>query len=224
MSWFERKPSRPRPKGHAAPAESVPGGKLNVGCGRFPIAGWLNLDIQELPGVDRIVDVRAGLPFRDAAAVYSEHFLEHLTFLEALAFLRASHSALAPGGKLRLSTPNLAWVWATHDPGSPDAAEARRRTFVANRAFYGWQHRFVWTRELLAEALEACGFGDVRFPAYGESEDPTLRGLEQHDRYPDSPDLPHVLVVEASRADFDPARHGALLAFAREHFLDHLRG
>lgn len=204
--------------------ESVPGGRLNVGCGRLPIAGWINLDIQALPGVDRVVDARAGLPFRDAAAVYSEHFLEHLTFLEALDFLGSSRAALASGGKLRLSTPNLAWVWATHVPNQGDDAEVRRRTLVANRAFYGWQHRFVWTREMLAEALAACGFTAIRFERYGESTDPALAGLEQHERYPDAPDLPHVLVVEATRGEPDPARRAALVAFAREHFLDHLRG
>ena len=204
--------------------ESVPGGRLNVGCGRLPLAGWINLDIQALPGVDRVVDARAGLPYRDAAAVYAEHFLEHLTLPEALEFLRSSHAALAPRGKLRLSTPNLAWVWQTHLPTFGDEAEVRRRTLIANRAFYGWQHRFVWTRELLAEAVAACGFAEIRFERYGESADPALRGLEQHERYPDSPDLPHVLVVEAERGEATPKRHGAFLAFAREHFLDHLRG
>jgi predicted SAM-dependent methyltransferase len=205
-------------------SESVPGARLNVGCGRFPLAGWINLDIQALPTVDRVVDVRDGLPFRDAAAVYAEHFLEHLTFVEALDFLAVAHAALAPGGKLRLSTPNLEWVWATHDPAWPEEAEARRRTFVANRAFYGWQHRFIWTRPLLAEAMAASGFEKVTFHRYGESDDPALAGLEQHDVYPDSPDKPHVLIVEGSRGALDPARHERLLTAARESFLDHLRG
>lgn len=217
--WLARSEKRTGSEG-----ESVAGARLNVGCGRFPIRGWLNLDIQELPTVDRVVDIRDGLPFRDAAAVYSEHFLEHLTFREALAFLRASHAALAPGGKLRLSTPNLAWVWATHQPEAEDPAEARRRTFVANRAFYGWQHRFVWTRPLLAEAVGACGFEKLEFPAYGTSTDPALVGLEQHDRYPDTPELPHVLIVEGERGGFDPRRFEALVAAAHEHFLDHLKG
>jgi predicted SAM-dependent methyltransferase len=202
----------------------VPGGRLNIGCGRLPLRGWINLDIQALPGVDRVVDARAGLPFRDAAAVYAEHFLEHLTLTEAVEFLQASHAALAPGGKLRLSTPNLAWVWRTHVPDVGEEAEVRRRTLVANRAFYGWEHRFVWTRELLAEAVAACGFPDPRFERYGESPDPALRGLEQHERYPDSPDVPHVLVVEAERGEPAPRRLEAFLAFAREHFLSHLRG
>lgn len=222
--WFGTGGERRSETSRSHEVESVPGARLNVGCGRFPLAGWINLDIQELPTVDRVVDVRAGLPFRDAAAVYAEHFLEHLTFGEALDFLAAAHAALAPGGKLRLSTPNLEWVWATHDPAWPEEAEARRRTFVANRAFYGWQHRFIWTRPLLAEAMAASGFDQVAFHRYGESDDPALSGLEQHDVYPDSPEKPHVLIVEGSRGTADPARHARLMAAARESFLDHLRG
>jgi predicted SAM-dependent methyltransferase len=205
-------------------ARAAPGARLHVGCGRRPLAGWINLDRQRLPGVDRVLDVRDGLPYRDAAAVYAEHFLEHLTFPEALAFLRAAHAALAPGGTLRLSTPNLDWVWETHRPAAADGEEAWRRTLVANRAFYGWEHRFLWTRPLLAEALAACGFERIAFVAYGESDDPALAGLEQHPRDPDSPELPHVLVVEAVRGAFDEARHRRLAAAAREHLLAHLSG
>ncbi|HSM14091.1 MAG TPA: hypothetical protein VLA66_08475, partial [Thermoanaerobaculia bacterium] len=156
--------------------------------------------------------------------VYAEHFIEHLTFPDAIAFLRSAHGALAARGRIRLSTPSLEWVWATHDPNAETPAEVLRRTFVANRAFYGWQHRFVWTRDLLAEAVEACGSREPRFFGYGESETPELRGLEQHDTYEERPDLPHVLVVEAGKGERDPARLERLLAVARESFLDHLRG
>jgi predicted SAM-dependent methyltransferase len=212
-------------RGGALPAgAALAGARINVGCGSRPLAGWINVDVQSLPGVDRVLDVRHGLPFRDAAAVYAEHFLEHLSFPEALDFLRAANAALAPGGRLRLSTPNLEWVWETHRPQGGEGDEALRRAFVANRAFYGWQHRFLWTRPLLAEALAACGFERIAFTAYGESDDPALAGLEQHPRDPDGEGLPHVLVVEAARGRFDRARLERFRAAAREHLLDHLRG
>jgi len=52
--------------------------RLHLGCGQSPIPGWLNIDAQRLPGVDRVLDVRRGLPFENVAAIYGEHFLEHL--------------------------------------------------------------------------------------------------------------------------------------------------
>ena len=33
--------------------------KLNVGCGRNTLEGWLNLDSQALPGVDIVADLDA---------------------------------------------------------------------------------------------------------------------------------------------------------------------
>ena len=42
------------------------------------------------------------------------------------------------------------------------------------------------------------GFATVRAFRYGESDTPALTGIERHEQYPDTPDLPHVLVVEAS--------------------------
>lgn len=198
--------------------------RLNVGCGRAPLPGWINVDRQPLPGVDRIVDVRRGLPFRELEAVYAEHFIEHLTFLEAIEFLRSVRSALADGGWIRLSTPNLDWVWATHDPRNAPPEQMLAQGFLTNRAFYGWEHRFLWSEPLLAEALRATGFRDVRSVAYGESDEPTLRGLEQHEPSPDWGGHQHVVVLEARRGDEDPARLQAFYATAHENFVHHLRG
>jgi predicted SAM-dependent methyltransferase len=209
----------------SGPPAPAPGARLNVGCGRAPLPGWINADLLPLPGVDRVLDARDGIPYRDLAAVYAEHFLEHLTLPEALDFLRAARAALASEGTLRLSTPNLEWVWLTHGLGDAAAAEPgerAERTLIANRAFYGWQHRFLWSRELLEAALLACGFERVRFVAHGESEDPALRGIEQHETYPDAPGIPHVLVVEATPGEFDARRFAAFVERARRSFLDHL--
>ena len=195
-----------------------------MGCGRSPLPGWINTDLQALPGVDLVLDVRRGVPFRELGVVFAEHFLEHLTIEEALAFLSDAREALAHGGVIRLSTPNLEWVWATHDPASGDAGERRRRTLVANRAFYGWEHRFIWTRDLLDEALAASGFVEIRFCRYGESERAGLAGLERHDRYDDSPELPHVLVAEAERGSPQPERLERFRALLAAEFLNHLRG
>ena len=90
--------------------------RLHVGSGPARLEGWLNVDRQDLPEVDLVADVTAGLPVGDgeAEAVFAEHFLEHLPLDDAVAFLREAHRVLAPGGWLRLTTPNLDWVVATH--------------------------------------------------------------------------------------------------------------
>jgi len=184
----------------AAPVRIERVERLHVGCGRTPLEGWLNVDLLPLEGVDRVLDVSDGLPFRDVSRLYAEHFLEHLSLQEGLAFLRGCRRVLAPAGVIRLSTPNLDWVMRTHyrpeDWSSPDKAVLD--CLQTNRAFHGWGHQFLYNRQTLTLSLETAGFERVTFHRYGESERPELRGLERHEAYADEPDLPHVIIAEAT--------------------------
>jgi predicted SAM-dependent methyltransferase len=186
------------------------------------LEGWVNIDIQDLPGVDVVADVTSGLDFEGAEAVYAEHFLEHLRLDEGLAFLEECHRVLTPGGSLRLSTPNLDWVWQTHYRLEAPPEEKVVRALWTNRAFHGWRHRFLWNHELLARALDACGFVELRWCRWGESERPTFRGIERHETYPDADDLPHVLIAEASKGARQPAALAGLRDLLTEEFLNHL--
>lgn len=174
--------------------------RLHIGCGEETIPGWINIDSRPLPGVDRLLDVRRGLPFERVAAIYAEHFLEHLALEDGLAFLRECRRALAPSGILRLSTPNLDWVYATHYKEERWNADLDAVTdcLQINRAFHGWGHRFLFNRPMLEAAFRAAGFASIRFHAYGQSEIPELRGLERHQTWQDTPELPHVIIGEAS--------------------------
>lgn len=173
--------------------------RLHIGCGQQAIPGWINIDNQGLPGVDQVLDVRHGLPFADVSAIYAEHFLEHLALDDGLAFLAECRRVLRPDGTLRLSTPNLDWVVLTHYRG-PEAGpeDAKTDCIRLNRAFHGWGHQFLWNRSMLEAALRSAGFARAAFYRYGESDDPAFKGLERHETWEDTPDLPHVLVVEAS--------------------------
>src|SRR5215471_14466897 len=179
--------SRSEPMGFSSNAELHPsaGTRLHVGCGEKVIPGWINIDSRKLPGVDFVLDVRKGVPFERVAAIYAEHFLEHLTLDEGL---------------LRISTPNLDWVLASHyRVGQPISDEERVvDCFRLIRAFHGWGHRFLYNRSMLSASLQASGFETVRFQRYGESDEPVLRGLERHETWEDTPELPHVLIAEAS--------------------------
>jgi predicted SAM-dependent methyltransferase len=207
FSRFRSAPSRPR---------------LHVGSGRARLEGWVNIDIQQIPGVDVVADVTQGLQFENAEAVFAEHFLEHLAIDDAIKFLRESHRVLGPGGWLRLSTPNLDWVWSTHYHPGGSADEMRRDALMINRAFRGWRHQFLWNREMLGEALAACGFEPVRWCRYGVSELPVFQGIERHETYVDEPDLPHVIIAEASKATPQPERLERFRELVQRELLDHM--
>lgn len=174
--------------------------RLHVGCGQQNIPGWLNIDHQALAGVDQVLDVRQGLPFEDVEAIFAEHFIEHLSLDEAIAFLREARRALSPAGVLRLSTPNLDWVYLTHYRMDTSGSElgSLQLGLQLNRAFYGWGHRFLFNSATLSAGLRSVGFGAVTFCRYGESTLPFLAGLERHEKSEDVPEMPHVLIAEAT--------------------------
>jgi predicted SAM-dependent methyltransferase len=198
MRLFRKTPAEP------PAAERV--SRLHIGCGQQAIPGWINIDNQGLPGVDQVLDVRQGLPFANVAAIYAEHFLEHLSLDEGLAFLAECRRVLRPDGVLRLSTPNLDWVILTHYHGpSLPADQAMGDCISLNRAFRGWGHQFLYNRSMLEAAVRCAGFATPTFHAYGQSGRSGLEGLERHEKSLDTPELPHVLIVEASgTADRQP--------------------
>jgi predicted SAM-dependent methyltransferase len=196
--------------------------RLHLGSGSVRLDGWTNVDIQALPGVDVVADVTKGLHFTDVEAIFAEHFLEHLPLDGAVNFLLEAHRVLVTDGWIRLSTPNLDWVWATHYRLDAGPDDKRANAIMLNRAFHGWRHQFLWNREILGETLLACGFLEPRWCRYGDSELPLFHGIEHHEVYQDLPDLPHVIIAEAQKGPPQPERLKALRTVLRRDFLMHM--
>jgi predicted SAM-dependent methyltransferase len=175
----------------------MPPVRLHIGSGPIRIEGWTNVDVAAYEGVDVVLDVREPWPFEGVELIFAEHFIEHLTLPEGLAFLRQCRRVLRDDGVLRLSTPNLDWVWLTHYKAELTPEEQLVGCLELNRAFHGWGHRFLYNLRTLTLALEAAGFGTVEAKEYGQSGHAALRGLERHERHGDLPGAPSVVVVEA---------------------------
>lgn len=187
--------------------------QLHLGSGPVALPGWVNVDNLPYPGVDFQWDLARGIPFHDVKYIFAEHFVEHLSFDEAGKLVRGCRAALRDDGILRLSTPNLDWVWRT----SYQSGDALRDCFVINRAFHGWGHQFLYNLPALTMVLRDAGFATVQQFTYGQSDSPALAGIERHERYPDIPELPHILIVEASgRAQPAGERHPMVDEYRRD--------
>ncbi|XGC81921.1 hypothetical protein ACES2L_05425 [Bdellovibrio bacteriovorus] len=96
--------------------------KLNLGCGRFPLEGWINLDLRKGPGIDVEFDLDScserSLPFENSSIseFKMEHVLEHIK--NTLPLMQELHRVAIPEAPLTLRLPygtsDDAWEDPTH--------------------------------------------------------------------------------------------------------------
>lgn len=134
--------------------------KLNLGCGRNPIDGYVNLDIAPLPGVDVVHDLEQPLPFDDDIfdEIVGVDLIEHIR--DPLALMQELWRVAKPGCKLRFELPygssDDAWEDPTH----------RRPYFVGSwmyfaqptyyRADYGYRGDWL-TKAVVLDVFDASG-------------------------------------------------------------------
>jgi SAM-dependent methyltransferase len=160
--------------------------KLHLGAAENVLPGWLNTDLHDYGRDDLVyLDARRRFPLPDESfdVVFSEHMLEHLTFVDGQRCLRESFRVLRPGARIRVATPSLErlvelydggelqeryvrWAVETLDP----EVDAALPGVVVNNFFRSWGHRFIYDRETLRLALERAGFVDVVEDRVGELE------------------------------------------------------
>lgn len=159
--------------------------KLHLGCGPRLLPGWINIDY--ILGADVMLDLRRPIPLGNESVdyVFSEDFIEHLTFQAGSALLAECARVLKPGGVLRLVTPDLRVLAASYLERSERTFKWYRDNFpgiftyaqMFNSGMRAWGHRFLYDEECLTEVLENSGF-DVTRREFNQSTEPALRQLD----------------------------------------------
>jgi predicted SAM-dependent methyltransferase len=185
--------------------------RLHLGCGEHLLPGWLNCDRRLLVTGVVHLDVREPFPINDDQFdyVFSEHMIEHLTFEQGAQMLAECHRVLRPGGRIRVSTPDLAFVvglytsgrtevqqryieWAvsssskaqSRPPRDAAGATLPAEVFVINSLMRDWGHKFIYDEQSLRYAMHQARFRHVVRRRIGESAHEALRNLENRTRLP----------------------------------------
>lgn len=157
--------------------------KLHLGCGDIVLKGWINLDIDS-PVADILHDLTKPLPFADGSVqyIYAEHMIEHIDYAEAECLLRECRRVLVPGGAVRMTTPDLAWLAITYlstiTTQWGDLWQPRSPCALLNEGMRSWGHRYLYDRAELRALLLNCAFEDITYHDWRSSDDLALVNLE----------------------------------------------
>jgi predicted SAM-dependent methyltransferase len=168
--------------------------KLQLGSGSNNAAGWLNSDIAP-QGKVIYLDAANRYPFPDRSFqyIFAEHLIEHLSWEDGLKMLQECYRVLAPGGKLRIITPNLSkQIYALEneqDPKVHEFVEAAHRLFAwpktpvpaayaFNKVVREWGHQFIYDPQTLRRTLILAGFTLVKEFQMTETTDAVFENIE----------------------------------------------
>ncbi len=159
---------------------------LDLGSGGPGRPGAVGIDLA--PGADIVLDLRCGLPLPDAsvAAIFSDHFLEHLRLAEVAALLRECHRVLQPGGRLRFSVPHIDPFLGAYQGRNveffreriTDIPTEHAHLFLTVFDFLSWlllrdgEHRCMFDSESIVAHVRQAGFSRVHPAQY----DPLIDG------------------------------------------------
>lgn len=90
---------------------------LNLGCGRHPLDGWINLDRVAGEGADIVAELgMESIPLATGSVdcVFASHVLEHIP--DIISAMREIHRVLTPGGYLVAAVPHAGHDGAWDDP------------------------------------------------------------------------------------------------------------
>ncbi len=176
--------------------------KLQIGAGGNNLPGWLNTDIEPSSG-QAFMDAAKPFPLPDRSIdyIFGEHVIEHLSYSDGLAMLSECYRVLRPGGKIRLSTPDLRQFTKLLD-AAPDDEVAKTyinakfwfhkwkpqptaaAVYIINEQLRSWGHQFVYDEPTLRASLSRAGFGSITRRTPGIDDDPELAGIEGRHRHP----------------------------------------
>lgn len=124
--------------------------KVNLGCGQFPIRGWVNVDLAcpaDIQGDFRLVD------FAGVEEVLMSHALEHVPWPDVFPLVEKIHRWMVPGGIFRVEVPDMREIMRR---GEED--QLWMPYIYGSQQHIGEAHMSGYTESTLVKLLEDAGW------------------------------------------------------------------
>ncbi len=153
--------------------------------------GWIQTDVWWRARYH--LDATGPWPFPPGSVthVFADNVIEHVPLDGARALLRHALQALEPGGRIRLTTPDVRRCAQVYLEGGEPAhaqldahraagARVEHSVDLLRGVFVEYGHRdgYAWDFDSLGAELDAAGFASIERRELEDSADPVLRGLE----------------------------------------------
>ena len=156
--------------------------KLNIGCGKKVLSGWVNVDAVSGPGVDFVAEM-GDLPLDEnsCSEIMAVHVLEHLYPWDAEKAIAECSRVLMPGGQLALELPDFHKCCVNiakqlQHPKHPDLLGLFGLFGDPKYKDPYMIHRWGYTPETLSDLLSRHGFCRIR------QETPLYHAAGRHQR------------------------------------------
>lgn len=179
-------------------------GKVNLGCGQHPLAGWTNIDggdgaWWQAPARSEVIpldvfDALAQLQSASCTRIYSEHFYEHFSLSDGHRMACEWARLLAPGGVVRIVMPDLErevrMYLGERLPASPEVLDRHKRRWLGTR-HREEVSRFLTPAMLLNFGMRLDGhqfiydFATARAQLESAGFERVVRGRVGHSDHPD---------------------------------------
>lgn len=149
--------------------------KLHLGCGKVIKKDFINIDLSD--EADLTLDLRENFPFAEnsCSMIYSEHFLEHLSYPDEVTFfLKECYRVLKKGGIFSVGVPGTEWpIRAYIDPRYANYFQYAKKEWhpewcttkmehINHHFRQKEEHKFAYDFETLKHILEIAHFVNIQ--------------------------------------------------------------
>lgn len=181
--------------------------KLNAGCAKKVMAGWINIELHDKFDVltpENLSFAAKGhkqykmdllkpfpIPSQSLDYIYWEHVIEHFDLIELRVILKEFHRTLKPDGVFRTACPDLDYFMSFYDDKAFSFVPRRwydvtvkknltvmSKAHMLNLVLTSHGHKFTHSFESAKQEFLAAGFDNVVRCEYGESKHHSLTMLE----------------------------------------------